>query len=192
MTGSWRRIFFGMKRPAHAPGPRVRQTIGLVSSVYATGRALVPAPLAGVAGSLEHRVTELSLPVINVVQDQSERVRTLSQISGILCFICCEETASNVNDQAISNDQSSQDMSTFNCVYSDGMHPGSDCCSALTITIQSLLSPCRQPCSLMQVKVYSVFGYDIENQPSPDKVMQRVCKASRGGPSKCLVPAGRC
>ncbi len=42
--------------------------------MYATGRALVPAPLAGVAGSLEHRVTELSLPVISVVQDQSERV----------------------------------------------------------------------------------------------------------------------
>ena len=54
------------------------QTIGLVSSVYATGRALVPGPLAGVAGSLEHRVSELSLPVISIVQDQSERVRTHS------------------------------------------------------------------------------------------------------------------
>ena len=54
------------------------QTLGLVSSVYATGRALVPGPLAGVAGSLEHRVTELSLPVISVVQDQSERVRSPS------------------------------------------------------------------------------------------------------------------
>ncbi len=51
------------------------QTFGLVSSVYATGRALMPAPLAGVAGSLEHRVTELSLPVISIVQDHSERVR---------------------------------------------------------------------------------------------------------------------
>ena len=51
------------------------QTLGLMSSMYATGRSFVPGPLAGVAGSLEHRVSELSLPVISIVQDQSERVR---------------------------------------------------------------------------------------------------------------------
>ena len=49
--------------------------MGLVSSVYATGRSLVPSPLAGVAGSLEHRVAALSMPVIAAVQGQSEKVR---------------------------------------------------------------------------------------------------------------------
>ena len=51
------------------------QGFGLVSSVYATGRAFVPGPLVGVAGNLEHRVAALSGPVITAVQDQSERVR---------------------------------------------------------------------------------------------------------------------
>ena len=64
--------------------PAPAQTFGLVSSVYATGRALMPAPLAGVAGSLEHRVTELSLPVISIVQDQSERVRRHASNAGCI------------------------------------------------------------------------------------------------------------
>jgi len=66
------------------PLPPPPQTFGLVSSVYATGRALMPAPLAGVAGSLEHRVTELSLPVISIVQDQSERVRRHAPDAGCI------------------------------------------------------------------------------------------------------------
>jgi hypothetical protein len=47
---------------------------GLAASVYSTGRALVPGPLAGVAGSLESTVTNISMPVINAVTDQSGRV----------------------------------------------------------------------------------------------------------------------
>lgn len=60
--------------------------VGVVSSVYATGRALVPGPLDAVAGSLEHRVAALSLPVIAAVQDQSEKVLTAldAKIDGVI------------------------------------------------------------------------------------------------------------
>ncbi len=51
------------------------QGFGLAATVYSTGRALVPSPLAGVAGSLESTVTNISMPVITAVQDQSGRVR---------------------------------------------------------------------------------------------------------------------
>lgn len=60
--------------------------VGLVSSVYATGRAFVPSPLDGVAGSLEGRVAALSMPVIAAVQGQSEKMLQAldARIDGVL------------------------------------------------------------------------------------------------------------
>ena len=51
------------------------QGVGLASTVYATGRAFVPSPLTGVAGSLEGQVAALGMPVLAWGQDQSEKVR---------------------------------------------------------------------------------------------------------------------
>lgn len=47
---------------------------GLAATVYSTGRAFVPRPLDGMAGSLENSITNISMPVISAVQGQSGRV----------------------------------------------------------------------------------------------------------------------
>ena len=51
-----------------------------MSSVYSTGRWLVPSPLNAIAGSLEERVAAFGMPVITAVQTRGERVRAWARM----------------------------------------------------------------------------------------------------------------
>ena len=65
--------------------PHHSQGYGLATSVYSTGRALVPGPLDGVAGSLESTVSQISAPIFSSAQSRGGKVPDPKRMRLMLC-----------------------------------------------------------------------------------------------------------